>query len=88
MPGTLVLLNGSTTTQPRSVFTPSFSSPSFSILPTTPTAEMTRSTSSVCVLPPSSMVAMTLSAFLSSFITLALVWILMPCFSKLLRAKV
>ena len=28
---------------PRSVFTPSFSSPRFSILPTTPTAEMTRS---------------------------------------------
>ena len=29
---------------PRSVFTPSFSRPRFSILPTTPTAEMTRST--------------------------------------------
>ena len=33
------------------------------------------------------MVAVTLSAFLSSFVTLAPVRILMPCFSKLLRAK-
>ena len=32
-------------------------------------------------------VAVTLSLFLSSLVTLALVWILMPCFSKLLRAK-
>ena len=37
---------------PRSVFTPSASSPRPSILPTTPTAEMTRSTFSVSVLPP------------------------------------
>ena len=57
-------------------------------MPVTPTAEITRSTVMVCVLPPSSMVAVTLSAFLSSLVTLALVWILMPCFSKLLRAKV
>ena len=35
--------------QPRSVLTPSFSSPRFSILPTTPTAEMTRSAVMVCV---------------------------------------
>ena len=59
---------------PRSIFTPSFSRPRFSILPTTPTAEMTRSTVSVWVAPlPSSIVAVTLSAFLSSFVTLALV---------------
>ncbi len=49
---------------------------------------MTRSTVRVSVLPlPSSIVAVTLSAFLSSFVTLAPVRILMPCFSKLLRAK-
>ena len=55
----------------------------------TPTAEMTRSTvERSAVLPlPSSMVAVTLSAFLSSLVTLAPVRILMPCFSKLLRAK-
>jgi hypothetical protein len=58
---------------PRSVLTPIFSSPRFSMLPTTPTAEMTRSTVMVCVLPPSSMVAVTLSAFLSSLVTFALV---------------
>ena len=75
------------TMTPRSVFTPSFSRPRFSILPTTPTAEMTRSTVIVCDLPPSSIVAVTLSAFLSSLVTLASVKILMPCFSKLLRAK-
>ena len=58
------------------------------MLPTTPTAEMTRSTVSVCVPPlPSSMVAVTLSAFLSSLVTLAPVKILMPCFSNALRAK-
>ena len=39
------------TMAPRSIFTPSFSRPRFSILPTTPTAEITRSTVSVCVLP-------------------------------------
>ena len=44
MPGTLVRLNASTTIAPRSVFTPSLSRPRFSILPTTPTAEITRST--------------------------------------------
>jgi hypothetical protein len=55
---------------------------------TTPTAEMTRSTSSVWVLPlPSSMVATTLSLFLSSLVTLVPVRILMPCLSKLLRAN-
>ena len=58
------------------------------MLPTTPTAEITRSTVIVCGLPlPSSMVAVTLSAFFSSFVTLAPVRILMPCFSKCLRAK-
>ena len=58
------------------------------MLPTTPTAEITRSTVSVCVPPlPSSIVAVTPSAFLSSFVTLAPVMILMPCRSKLLRAK-
>ena len=73
---------------PRSVFTPSFSRPRFSMLPVTPTAEITRSTVSVCVAPlPSSMVAVTLSAFLSSFVTLAPVMILMPCFSNALRAN-
>ena len=60
----------------------------FSILPVTPTAEITRSTVSVCVPPlPSSMVAVTLSDFLSSLVTLAPVKILMPCFSNALRAK-
>ena len=74
--------------QPRSVLTPSFSSPRFSILPTTPTAEITRSNSTVCGLPlPSSMVATTLSLFFSSFVTLVLVRILMPCFSNRLRAR-
>ena len=36
---------------------------------------------------PSSMVAVTLSAFLSSLVTLAPVMILMPCFSNALRAN-
>ena len=58
------------------------------MLPTTPTAEITRSTVSVCVAPlPSSMVAVTLSDFLSSLVTLAPVKILMPCFSNCLRAN-
>ena len=59
------------------------------MLPTTPTAEMTRSTLSVVVPPlPSSMVAVTPSAFLSSLATLAPVMILMPASrSKRLRAK-
>src|SRR6202000_1365800 len=88
MPGTLVLQAPSMTIEPRSVFTPSFSRPRFSILPTTPTAAMTRSTVSFCVPPlPSSMVAVTLSDCLSSLVTLAPVNILMPCFSKLLRAN-
>ncbi len=57
-------------------------------MPVTPTAEMTRSTVIDWVAPlPSSMVAVTLSAFLSSFTTLAPVRILMPCFSNALRAK-
>ena len=57
-------------------------------MPVTPTAEMTRSTVSDWVPPlPSSMVAVTLSACFSSFVTLAPVRILMPCFSKALRAK-
>jgi len=55
---------------PRSVATPSFSSPRFSILPTTPTAEITRSAVTCCVFPSLSIVAVTLSAFLSSFVTL------------------
>ena len=87
MPGTLVLLNWSTAMMPRSVLTPSFSSPRFSTLPTTPTAEMTRSAVMVCDLPPFSMVAVTLALFFSSLVTLASVKILMPCFSKLLRAS-
>ena len=58
------------------------------MLPTTPTAEITRSTVSVCVPPlPSSMVAVTLSAFLSSLVTLAPVMIFMPCFSKRLAGE-
>ena len=57
-------------------------------MPTTPTAEMTRSTVMDCVPPlPSSMVAVTLSPFLSSLVTLAPVRILMPCFSNALRAN-
>ena len=87
MPGMLVRLSSSTLTMLRSVFTPSFSRPRFSMLPTTPTAEMTRSTVICCDLPSASIVAVTLSDFLSSFVTLAPVMILMPCFSKLLRAK-
>ena len=58
------------------------------MLPTTPTAEMTRSTVIWLVPPfPSSMVAVTLSCFLSSFVTLAPVMILMPWRSNALRAK-
>ena len=57
-------------------------------MPTTPTAEITRSTLSDCVPPlPSSIVAVTPSAFFSSLVTLAPVRIFMPCFSKALRAK-
>jgi len=75
------------TTTPRSMVTPSFSSPRFSILPTTPTAEISRSAVIVSVLPlPSSTVAVTWSAPFSTFVTLAPVRILMPCFSKRLRA--
>ena len=57
------------------------------MLPTTPTAEITRSNSTVCGFLPSSMVATTLSAFFSSFVTLVFERILMPCFSKRLRAR-
>src|SRR3982074_4890 len=64
MPGTLVLQKPSITMTPRSVLTPSFSNPRFSTLPTTPTAEITRSNSMVCGFLPSSMVATTLSLFL------------------------
>ncbi len=57
------------------------------MLPTTPTAEMTRSTFSVSVLPPfNSSVAVTSFLPLSSFVTFASVWILMPAFSKRFRA--
>jgi hypothetical protein len=42
------------------------SRPMFSTLPTMPTAEITRSTVMSCDLPPCSMVAVTLSAPLSS----------------------
>ncbi len=58
------------------------------MLPTTPTAEISRSAVIVCVAPlPSSMVAVTQLAAFSTFVTLAPVRILMPCFSKRLRAK-
>ena len=58
------------------------------MLPVTPTAEMTRSTEMVCADPlPSSIVAVTRSACLSSFVTFAPVRISMPCFSNCLRAK-
>ena len=58
------------------------------MLPTTPTAEITRSTASDCVPPlPSSIVAVTPSPFLSSLVTLAPVAILMPWRSSRLRAN-
>src|SRR3989304_365258 len=88
MPATLVRPKPSITIVPRSVFTPSASSPRFSILPTTPTAEMTRSASIVCFAPwASSTVATTESFFFSTPPTFAPVIILIPCFSKRLRAK-
>src|SRR5262249_21796327 len=63
MPGTFVRPWPSMRMGPRSVLTPSRSRPRFSTLPTTPTAEMTRSAASVRVPPlPSSMTALTLSA--------------------------
>ena len=88
MPGTLVRQKPSMTTVPRSVLTPSFSSPSPSTLPVTPTAEMTRSTAIDCFwfLPPSTC-ATTPVPFFSTAVTLAPVRILMPCFSNDLRAS-
>src|SRR5438105_2391044 len=64
MPGTLVRFNASTAIAARSLFTPTFSRPRFSMLPVTPTAEMTRSTEMVCADPlPSSIAAVTGRAF-------------------------
>ena len=57
------------------------------MLPTTPTAEMTRSALMSSFLPSlDSTVAVTESLPLSSLATLASVWILIPAFSKRLRA--
>ena len=52
----------SVTTCVRSTVTPSSSRPKFSTLPTMPTAKMARSASMVSVLPPLSMVAVTVVA--------------------------
>ncbi len=59
----------------------------FSTLPTMPTAEITRSTVISWLLPPASMVTVTLSAFFFAPFTSAPVRIFMPCFSNALRAK-
>src|SRR5881392_2554908 len=78
MPGTLVRQKPSITIVPRSVLTPSFSSPRPSTLPTTPTAEITRSAATDCFWAfASSMCATTPSAFFSTAATLAPVDILM-----------
>ena len=58
------------------------------MLPTTPTAEIRRSAVICSVLPPPrSIVAVTLFAPFSTFVTLAPVRIFMPCFSNRLRAR-
>ncbi len=58
------------------------------MLPTTPTAEISFSAVIVCDFPsPPSMVAVMESAPFSTFVTLAPVRILIPCFSKRLRAR-
>ena len=59
----------------------------FSTLPTMPTARITRSTVISSVLPPASIVAVTLSAPFFSFWTVAPVRIFMPCFSNALRGE-
>ncbi len=57
------------------------------MLPTTPTAEITLSTFSVSLLPSlCSITAVMVSLPLSSLATLVSVWIVMPAFSKRLRA--
>ena len=59
-----------------------------STLPTTPTAEISRSARIVCTLPlASSMVTETESSPFSTFVTLVEVRITMPCFSNRLRAS-
>ena len=57
------------------------------MLPTTPTAEITRSTVISCDLPAASIVTVTLSAPFFTPLTAALVRIFMPCFSNALRAR-
>ena len=72
---------------PRSTFTPVPSRPRFSVLPVMPTAMITRSTVISSLLPPLSMVAVTLSVPFFSALTVALVRILMPRFSNAFWAK-
>ncbi len=69
----------------RGILVPS--SPRFSTLPTMPTAEITRSTVISCVLPPASIVAVTLSAFFFSPFTAAPVMSFIFCFSNAFLAK-
>ena len=58
------------------------------MLPCTPTAEISRSASIASVLPPfSSTVALTELAAFSTLVTLASVWIFIPCLSSCLRAR-
>ena len=88
MPATLVRPKPSVATVLRSIVTPSASSPMFSVLPTTPTAEIMRSAVIVVVPPtPSSIVAVMESAPFCTPVTLAPVRILMPIFSNRPRAK-
>ena len=56
-------------------------------LPTMPTARITRSTLAANPLPSASIRAVTPSPTCSSAATVAAVWILIPCFSKALRAN-
>ncbi len=56
-------------------------------MPTIPTAEITRSTVIASVLPATSIVTVTPSAFFFADFTVAPVRIFMPCFSNALRAK-
>ncbi len=70
-----------------SIFTPRASRPRFSLLPRTPTAEIMRSALMVLTALPSSTVAVTLSLPFSTAVTFAPVMILIPIFSKRLRAS-
>mmetsp|Transcript_25063 Transcript_25063/g.70190 ORF Transcript_25063/g.70190 Transcript_25063/m.70190 type:complete len:261 (-) Transcript_25063:222-1004(-) len=82
-PGTLVAkVAGSTTTRPRSVFTPASSRPRPSVNGRRPMATSTTSASTVSASPPAagSTVSLTPSAVFSAAVTLLLYLKLRPCF--------